>query len=508
MSVEITVKCSNADKATFTVERSITVGEFKEIIGRQMGIAPNLQRLIFKGRVLKDDSTLEHYDVTDGQTVHLVKSSTGTSSPAPASTQPASSAPSSGFSDPFRAATSAPRGGAGAGASPMDLSSMMGQFGGMGMDPEALQAQMMRNPEMMQQMMSSPMMQSMLSNPDLIRDLMMNNPQLQAMLDANPHIRHVFNDPQLMRQTMEMMRNPQAMQEAMRHQDLAMSHLENHPEGFNALRRMYEDIQEPMLEASQNPFGASGTSAASPQATTPAPGAAPNSAALPNPWGGTSAPPRPSNPFGASPSPFGASAMGGNPFGAAGGMGGNPFGAMGMDPTQMLQNPMFQSMMREMTANPQMMEQAIQSDPMLRQMVDANPQMRAMLSNPAMMRQVMDPNNLAAIMQLQRSGMIPSAPGFPGFQAPMTPAAPPVSSTVAGLDFSAILGTQAPASVPWPAFPAGSVPAAAPLPAVRFATQLRQLTDMGFSDEAANIRALTATSGNVNAAIERLLNGL
>jgi hypothetical protein len=25
--------------------------------------------------------------------------------------------------------------------------------------------------------------------------------------------------------------------------DLAMSHLENHPEGFNALRRMYEEVQ-------------------------------------------------------------------------------------------------------------------------------------------------------------------------------------------------------------------------------------------------------------------------
>jgi ubiquilin len=28
-----------------------------------------------------------------------------------------------------------------------------------------------------------------------------------------------------------------------------MSQIENHPEGFNALRRMYHDIQEPMMEA-------------------------------------------------------------------------------------------------------------------------------------------------------------------------------------------------------------------------------------------------------------------
>lgn len=34
------------------------------------------------------------------------------------------------------------------------------------------------------------------------------------------------------------------------------------------------------------------------------------------------------------------------------------------------------------------------------------------------------------------------------------------------------------------------------------------LQDMGFSDREANIRALQATGGNVNAAVDRLLQGL
>ena len=34
------------------------------------------------------------------------------------------------------------------------------------------------------------------------------------------------------------------------------------------------------------------------------------------------------------------------------------------------------------------------------------------------------------------------------------------------------------------------------------------LQDMGFSDRPANVRALQAVSGNVNAAVERLLSGL
>ena len=47
---------------------------------------------------------------------------------------------------------------------------------------------------------------------------------------------------------------------------------------------------------------------------------------------------------------------------------------------------------------------------------------------------------------------------------------------------------------------AGTVP-----PEELYATQLEQLTAMGFADRAANIRALQATGGVVQAAIERLL---
>ena len=54
---------------------------------------------------------------------------------------------------------------------------------------------------------------------------------------------------------MEMMRNPNAMREAMRSQDLQMSQLENIPGGFNAMRRMFEEVQEPMMEASQAMHG-------------------------------------------------------------------------------------------------------------------------------------------------------------------------------------------------------------------------------------------------------------
>lgn len=45
-------------------------------------------------------------------------------------------------------------------------------------------------------------------------------------------------------------------------------------------------------------------------------------------------------------------------------------------------------------------------------------------------------------------------------------------------------------------------------PEERYAAQLSQLQEMGFFDVQENIRALTATSGNVHAAVERLLRNL
>jgi ubiquilin len=54
----------------------------------------------------------------------------------------------------------------------------------------------------------------------------------------------------------------------------------------------------------------------------------------------------------------------------------------------------------------------------------------------------------------------------------------------------------------------GGVPAPAPVanPEEAYASQLQQLQDMGFFDQQENIRALQATGGNVNAAVERLLS--
>lgn len=118
-------------------------------------------------------------------------------------------------------------------------------------------------------------------------------------------------------------------------------------------------------------------------------------------------------------------------------------------------------------------------------------------------------------------------------------AAPPPAA--GGLDFSSLLGVgggAAAASNPWAvppqsassssSTPASNAPAAstpsgtgtgtatpspAPAPAAvgnpeeTYASQLTQMNDMGFTDREACVRALVASQGNVNIAVERILGG-
>jgi ubiquilin len=90
--INVTIKSSNADKTEISIDPSLTVLEFKQKIFEKLPIEPPLQRLIYKGRVLKDDCTLMFYQIEEGQTVHLVKggggatpqSTTPVAAPAPA----------------------------------------------------------------------------------------------------------------------------------------------------------------------------------------------------------------------------------------------------------------------------------------------------------------------------------------------------------------------------------------------------------------------------------------
>ena len=188
------------------------------------------------------------------------------------------------------------------------------------------------------------------------------------------------------------------------------------------------------------------------------------------------------------------------------GMAGYPPG--GMDPammTALLSNP---DLIRQTTQliqqHPELLNLAMtmQSSPGANPAAMGGPPFPAerWMNDPAAMQSVLqmmnDPaylQNVSAMMNSLRAG----GPGGPG-QAP--------SGAVSGSPPGSLSGGPA-GGIPFP-FPAmpGAGSTAAPLdpPEVRFQVQLAQLSEMGFYDADENIRALLATGGNINAAIERL----
>ncbi|XP_064608467.1 ubiquilin-1-like isoform X2 [Liolophura sinensis] len=574
-TITINVKTPK-EKQEIEVNEDATIKEFRELVSKKFGSPVEQICLIFAGKILKDGDKLNQHGIKDGLTVHLVIKSANRSQQQAAQRAAESQAPSTGNQ-------STPD----VGATPFGLGSLGGLQGlsGMGMGSanfmelqQRMQREMMGNPDMVRQLMDNPMVQQMMSNPEIMRQLIMSNPQMRELMERNPEITHMLNNPELMRQTLELARNPSMMQELMRSQDRAMSNLESIPGGFNALQRMYRDIQEPMLNAAQEGFGpnpfaslVNNPPAAAGSGSDDSQQGRENTQPLPNPWapGGSSSntnttssggTPRPASSSSSTTSP---------PLPGAFGMFNTPgmqslMGQMSQNPQMMqnmLQAPYMQAMLQSLSANPEMAQQIIGTNPMFQ----GNPQLQQhftqylptlleQMQNPQVQGMMSNPRALQAIMQIQQGmqQLQTEAPGlFTGITGAggLPPGSTATGSTPGGTTANpaTTTGSPAPAATTPPVTTSTTTTTPASTPATstttsttsapsaaggnpdqfsnfmaqmmqmmasgqtqmspedRYSAQLEQLTSMGFVDREANLRALAATLGDVNAAIDRLI---
>ncbi|XP_071327066.1 ubiquilin-4-like [Trachinotus anak] len=186
--------------------------------------------------------------------------------------------------------------------------------------------------------------------------------------------------------------------------------------------------------------------------------------------------------------------------------------------SQIMGNPLVQNMM----SNPDLMRQMFAGNPQMQQLMDQNPDVSRMFNNPDLMRQMQNPQTLSmltnpramqALTQIQQ-GLQTLQAEVPGFMSSLSPQGLTVPPTTGG----SVPQENPPSS----ATASGSSPSQQQLmqqmlqmfagggpslqnPEVRFQRQLDQLNAMGFINREANLQALIATGGDVNAAIERLL---
>lgn len=169
---------------------------------------------------MKDHETLRTHNVKDGLTVHLV-----VKAPRTPSNQSQDSTPSQrpqgigasrciGFN--FHSIFDE-RGGivrtslfhpADISASPFGLGSLGGLVGleSLGLESanfidlqQRMQRELLSNPETMRQVLDNPLVQSLMNDPENMRNLVTANPQMQELMQHNPEISHMMNNPELLR---------------------------------------------------------------------------------------------------------------------------------------------------------------------------------------------------------------------------------------------------------------------------------------------------------------------
>ncbi|EMD30875.1 hypothetical protein CERSUDRAFT_89638 [Gelatoporia subvermispora B] len=302
--IQINVKGPNELKLQITISTDKTVAELKQAIADKSDVPADRQRLIYSGRVLKDEDALATYKIQSSHTIHMVK---GAARSATASTQPAAAQPlptmqaGQNIHDPLTQLNSHMGYGLMAGLNP---------FADMGLNPN--------DPNMMQSMLNSPQflqqMSSVMSNPAVLDQLIASNPQLAAM---GPQVRQVFQSERFR----QMMSNPETLR--MMLQMSSMMRESGVAPGMGGFGGAGGAGAFPAPGLPSHARQAQGQDAQSP----PALGAPPAGAgALPNPFGAFFPPP-----LGAAPSASPASPTG-TP-GAAGAQPGatpDPLGGMGM----------------------------------------------------------------------------------------------------------------------------------------------------------------------------------
>lgn len=70
----ITVRVKTMDDSVFTVmcDQEDTVRALKAAVQAETGVGPELQRLIYRGKLMHNDSTVASYGIDDGHVIHLV----------------------------------------------------------------------------------------------------------------------------------------------------------------------------------------------------------------------------------------------------------------------------------------------------------------------------------------------------------------------------------------------------------------------------------------------------
>ncbi|NWH21040.1 UBQL1 protein, partial [Grus americana] len=508
--IKVTVKTLK-QKEQFEVAQSSTIQEFKEEVAKRFKTPPDLLVLIFAGKVLRDQDTLNQHGVHSGVNIHVVIRS--------------QKRPQDGLAYQGRATTlMRPP------SHSLDLNTinnnafllgfLLGVTGVhlLGLDStdvlDLVSSIQEQDVCLINERVQGTFMQNILDNGDLVRDLIMSNPQMQQLAEGNPEIRQIFTNPHTIREILEASSSPAIMQEMIRNRDVAMNNLESIPGGYRALEQLYREIEEPILDAVQAQLG--NDPFASLDSNPPLSGArlpdhTENRRPLPNPWA-----PR-SNRV----TDNADDCDGQFPSSTAG----NSFTLLSLGPAAGAVVPNsgeVQRMVQQLTGNPELMhnlESALTNPNSPAQMllnsahISSNgnsppqdqwaQQLPPEMENAEVSSLLRNPRALQALLQIQL-GLQTLSTEIPDFMLSLEDSC--VELDLESMDDSAesseseddeILASDEDETE-------GQTEMDEEVPQSRFKRQMEQLSAMGFQDQSANLQALIDAEGDIGAAAEIL----
>jgi len=259
--IQINVKGPSELKLQITISTDKTVLELKEAIAAQSDVSADRQRLIYSGRVLKDEDALSVYKIQSTHTIHMVKgvsrsgSSQQSSTPQPLPNMQTGQNPH----DPLTQLNSHLGYGAMAGFNP---------FQDMGLNPN--------DPNMLQTMLNSPQflqqMSTLMSNPAIIDQIVASNPDLAAM---GPRVREVLQSDAFR----ELITNPERLQGVLQMASLMREMGGGPPGPFGSPAGSFPAPGMPSTAAGATSNAATATAATGTPVAQPSAGVAPV-----NPW--------------------------------------------------------------------------------------------------------------------------------------------------------------------------------------------------------------------------------
>ncbi|XP_051843534.1 ubiquilin-1-like [Antechinus flavipes] len=482
------------ERQEFTLAENCSVREFKEQISMRLNCDVNRLVLIFTGKILRDQDTLNQRGVLDGTTVHLVvrnrfpgftPSCHLTATPA-TSNQPIPGSNSPGSSPSTGAAGLLTRLGRIARGSP-DLADFLGHLAQL----------LMAVPEAVVQFLDDPSIQGLLgetpssTNPSGTGPgRLMAQPQTAPPAQAAETVPEALRSPALLRELL-----------MLRADERGLGALKAVPGGDNALRQVYADIQQLMLTVP----------ASAPRAKGPASLSGPSNSSS------SAGPLRLGNVWpGAQGRVLGTSTQATSPYSSS-----IPNLYMGLGPGSQDMSPTIgkgalpgpsapsasalRNALNVLHQNPSLLHQLTAGSP-LRPRLPLLP----ILTNPRALQAWLQIEQGLQTLSMEIPGLGPCLRGSGrphgghggGLAGGSNSRVSSQQPTLAVLQLLQALAHASPNALQTPPPP----PPLPPPPSEgRFQQELDQLKAMGFSNRDANLQALIATGGDIHAAIERLL---